>query len=387
MRARSLLVATSVALAVSTVALADDGSVENGAADGSPLILLDHGPAALSTRRSWSPVEPEELTVAFTGDTLIHTSVSLAARQVDGYDFRPMFESVRHLIMRADLAICHLEVPLSPTSSGLTSYPRFNAPAEIARALVWAGYDGCSTASNHSIDKGVAGISGTLSVLEEAGLGQAGMAADPGGGWEAAMYQVDGIQIANISATYWLNGLAMPRDQEHLVQLLDIDQLMLVAARARGVGADLIVISMHCCTEYRMQPTPAQVETAHTLIESEFVDLVITHHSHIVGPVERVGGEFIIHGLGNFLSGMHSDPRTSDGLILFANAGKVNGRWRFTSIDVTPTNVTSWSWHIEQASPGSASFERTMSVLTGMGAPIGLYEGRGLSDWQLALIE
>lgn len=52
-----------------------------------------------------------------------------------------------------------------------------------------------------------------MSVLEEAGLGQAGMAADPGGGWEAAMYEVDGIQIANISATYWLNGLAMPRDQ------------------------------------------------------------------------------------------------------------------------------------------------------------------------------
>lgn len=331
--------------------------------------------------------DPEEITVVFTGDTLIHASVSRAARSGSGYDFRPMFANVRHLISRADLAICHLEVPLSPNNSNLSSYPRFNAPHEVADALAWAGYDGCSAASNHSIDQGVSGIANTIDVLEEVGLTYSGLAAQPTGGWEAALYDVDGVTVANISATYWLNGLVMPRDKQYLVQLLDTDQIITAAAAARGAGADLVVVSMHCCTEYVHQPTSVQKEVSHRLIESEFVDLVVSHHSHVVGPIEKVGDEYIVHGLGNFLSGMHSDPRTSDGLIVHAKASIESGRWKFDSIDVTPTDVTTRGWRILVPGAGSASYSRTMNVVGSMGAPFGLYEMPGLADWQRAMIE
>jgi poly-gamma-glutamate synthesis protein (capsule biosynthesis protein) len=385
---RTTTVGITLVLALSPAAFATQEPLVVNAGD---VVSLDGDDGGrLNPTRLWRTAvteEPEELTIVFTGDTLIHSSVANTARVADGYDFKPMFAGVRHLIKRADLAICHLEVPLSPTSSGLSSYPLFNAPREVADALAWAGYDGCSTASNHSIDKGVDGIAGTLRVLREAGLSQSGMADDPGSGWEATTYEVDGVRIANISATYWLNGLVMPRDKQHLVQLLDVDQLILVAARARGAGADLVVVSMHCCLEYQQQPTIGQLQIAHELVNSEFIDLVVTHHAHVVSPIERVGDEFIVHGLGNFLSGMHSDPRTSDGVIVHANAGRVGDVWRFTSINVTPTSVTPWSWRVAPAATGSPSYIRTMSTLTSMGAALGDYRAPGLADWQRQLIE
>ncbi len=329
------------------------------------------------------------LTIAFTGDTLIHTTVSAAARRNGApFDFRPMFAPVRHLIGGADLAVCHLEVPLSPTSSELSGYPLFNAPAEVADALAWAGFDACSTASNHSYDQGTGGVMGTLQVLEDAGIAQSGMNPRIGEWWQPSLYHVGEFTLGHVSGTYWLNGLRLPADGEWLVQLLDVDEMLAVARRAKVQGADLVVVSMHCCTEYRNSPTSEQVEISHRLIASPFVDLVVTHHSHVIGPVERVGEEFVLHGLGNFLSGQVQSPYLRDGVIAVATAVRGGDEsWRFESIEVIPTEVARNSYRVEVATGDSA--DRTLSALTGMGVSVGLapVQPRAMTAAQLRLIE
>ena len=330
----------------------------------------------------------KEATLVFTGDTLIHMTVSAAAaRNGRPYDFAPMFDGVRHLIGPADLAICHLEVPLDPESRGLSGFPLFNAPAEVADGLVAAGYDGCSTASNHSYDQGVNGVAGTLDVLEAAGLEPAGMSRSFDEGWEAALFDLGDLTVGVVSGTYWLNGLRMPSDQPWLVQLLDPAQMIVAAARAKARGADLVVASVHCCTEYRTQPTESQVEIAHTLIESPYIDLVVTHHSHVVGPVEQVGDEFIFHGLGNFISGQVHKIRTQDGVVAVVRAVGRDGGWRIDEVEVVPTRVTRRSYRVIPAEPGSVSFQRTMDAINSMGAGVGVYDLPGLTAAQLALIE
>ena len=97
--------------------------------------------------RAAYPTSTDTATLVFTGDTIVHGYVWSAARTGAGeYDFRPLFDDVRSLISNADLAICHLEVPLDPTSSRLSGYPLFSSPAEVADGLAHAGFDGCSTA-------------------------------------------------------------------------------------------------------------------------------------------------------------------------------------------------------------------------------------------------
>ncbi len=63
-----------------------------------------------------------------------------------------MFGDLRPILASADLAVCHLEVPLARTGQHISSWPAFNAPPQLSWALRWAGYDACSTASNHAMD-------------------------------------------------------------------------------------------------------------------------------------------------------------------------------------------------------------------------------------------
>ena len=312
------------------------------------------------------------VTLAFTGDVLIHSPVwEQAARYGEPFDFSPMFDPVADIIAGADLAICHLETPLSADSADLSGYPTFNAPRQVADALAKAGYDGCSTASNHSFDQGQRGIAETLSVLEDAGLGHAGMAAHAEDAATATRYRVGAVDVAHLSATWWLNGLRLPRDRPWLVQVLDVDALLAQAAAARREGADIVVVSMHCCTEYLQEPTSYQRHVARSLIHSPDVDLVIGHHAHVVQPAEMVDGEAIVYGLGNFLSAQRSLTATQDGVVVLPELALRGEHWSLRSLRAVPTWVEGGSYRIlPAASANGASWERTRAALSADGVEV-----------------
>jgi len=335
------------------------------------LLLRDQMASFLARALGLAPIEVEPRptrVVAFTGDTLIHMPVASAAA-VNGddsgrpYDFYPQLEPVASIISGADLAICHLEVPLSPTNTGLSGYPRFNAPRDLADGLAEAGFDGCSTASNHALDQGESGLLATLDLLDGAGLSHAGTAASETGA-EATMYDVDGVTVAHISATWSTNGLPEPADKPWLVQDIDVDELISRAEAAKEEGADFVVVSVHCCVEYRTLPTAAQQEMDRRLIESPAIDLVIGHHAHVVQPIERWNGEFIVYGLGNFLSAQHHRTGTADGVIVLVELTMRNGRWVAREINYVPTYVTLGDYRVlpaaETIADDAGSLESTL---------------------------
>ncbi|HLV90942.1 MAG TPA: CapA family protein [Acidimicrobiia bacterium] len=335
------------------------------------VLLLTAAPSAHAA----DDLDGDTLLFAFTGDVLTHLNVNSAARRHGTpYDFRPLFEPVRHLISGADFSVCHLEVPLSPDNSRITSFPRFSGPRQLADALTYAGFDACSTASNHTIDQGVDGALATRQILESAGLAQSGIRRSVLEIWNDPVYDVRGVEVAHISATYWYNGLRPPRGMEWISSEIDVDDILYRARRAKSLGADLVVVSMHCCVEYRTMPTPRQIEDSHRLIQSPHVDLVVTHHAHVVGPVEKVGDEFVLHGLGNFLSGQVFQPETRDGVIAVIRAKRTDGVWRFDRVEVIPTEVGGGSV-ITPVPRGSASWQRTMSAINAMGAEIQPFPG------------
>lgn len=336
----------------------------------------------LTDRRAWAAatlvVEPEvkTATLVFGGDILVHNGVRSRASSGEGsFDFRPMFAEIAPLVSAADLAICHLEVPLTSTNTDLSSYPKFNAPHELAAGIASAGFDGCSTASNHSVDRGEAGLIDTLDILDRAGLKHAGTARSPEEAGSATMYDLGPLQVAHIAGTYWLNGLSTPKGKEWMAQRLDVQQILDMAGRSRRAGADLVVVSVHCCTEYRSNPTEAQVELFRKLIRSPFVDLVVGHHSHVVGPVDMVDGEYVVYGLGNLLSGqLHTVP-TSEAYLAVATAAWDAGKWRIVDIDAAPTFVERGTYTVRQAAPDSGAYQRTMSTLSSYGIDVEPYSG------------
>lgn len=286
-------------------------------------------PTALALPTPTPTSTPEPLisrTLLFSGDVLSHTPVIARARsngeQSDwAYDYRPMFAHVSDRVAGADLAICVLETPVSVDNTGLTGYPTFNAPRELPDALVDAGYDGCSTASNHSMDRGPSGVRTTLDQMDRVGLGHAGMARDQTEWSKPRVYDVAGVAVAHLSWTYGLNGFVLPADQPWLVNVSDAAAIVSEAQRAREAGADLVVLSIQWGNEYQRNPSSEQLALAETLTASGEIDLIIGNHVHVVQPVDLVNGVPVVYGLGNSLSNQSDNccrTGTQDGVMIEA---------------------------------------------------------------------
>jgi poly-gamma-glutamate synthesis protein (capsule biosynthesis protein) len=292
-----------------------------------------------------------------------------------GYDFTPMVRDIEPWVSKADLAICHLEGTLSPTNTGISGYPRFVGPREMADAIAWAGWDACSTASNHAYDAGWPGVVGTLDVLDGAGLRHAGTARTAEERLPA-LYEVNGVAVGHISYTYGTNGLPVDPARPYAVNLLDADAILADAAWARDHGAEFTIVSLHWGSEYDVAPTAAQSSLAATLLGSDDIDLILGHHAHIVQPIEKIGDEYVVYGMGNHLSNQNIrwGPQyygTEDGLMVMVRVEEIEpGRLVATGIDLVPTWVQFGTYRIFSASdamltgavplgPLQASYERT----------------------------
>jgi poly-gamma-glutamate synthesis protein (capsule biosynthesis protein) len=267
-------------------------------------------PTEPATTTTTVPPAPRRLTLAFTGDTLIHSTVVRRAQANaggNGYDFRPMFARIAPLVSSVDLAVCHIETPVAPPGEALSTYPRFGVPAELALGLASAGYDRCSTASNHAIDRGVAGVDATVTALELAGLDQSGMARTPG---EAVptVFEVNGVRVVHLSYTFSFNGLRLPADQLWRSPLIDPFRIVGDAIDARNRGAEVVIASLHWGTEGSSAVSAWQRQMAELITSSGQVDLIVGHHAHVLQPIEQVNGRWVVYGLGNVVSNMHAGP-------------------------------------------------------------------------------
>jgi poly-gamma-glutamate synthesis protein (capsule biosynthesis protein) len=242
------------------------------------------------------------VTIAVSGDLLPHLPVVQRAQALAGpgedYDFAPMLRELRPLLRRADLALCHVETPLQ--AGPPAGYPVFRTPPALARAIAATGFDACSTASNHTVDQGEAGVRSTLAALDRAGVRHAGSAASPRAGRRITILRAEGRRIAFLAYTTTTNGLALPRPWS--VDLAQPARILRDARRARRRGADAVLVNLHWGTEYRHAPDPAQRRLARRLTASRAITAVVGQHAHVVQPIRRVRGRWTVFGTGNLLS-------------------------------------------------------------------------------------
>ena len=336
---------------------------------GSPPITAASRVVAQPQPREQPPAQastPRGFTLLASGDVLPHRSVverarAYGARSGHPYDFGPMFAAIRPIVSAADLAVCHLETPLSPSGHDLSGYPTFNAPPQLAAAIRDAGYDACSVASNHSMDRGPPGVAGTLGVLDKASLGHAGMARSPREA-QHTLLTVRGVRVALLSYTYGLNGFRLPPRRPWLVNLLSPGRILAATRAARRAGSQFTVVFLHWGQEYRSAPTPAQRKLAAKLLADPSVDLILGHHAHVVQPVQRIHSKWVAFGMGNSLSAQSAaccPAATQDGVLLHVTVARQNGRLVVEKVRYTPTWVEHPSYRIrpvlEALANGSAS--------------------------------
>ncbi|WP_347060413.1 CapA family protein [Blastococcus sp. HT6-30] len=333
-------------------------------------------PDATTTAAAPQPGEPESITVLATGDVLVHQGRALTAGALrDGgrYDLNGVFAPVADLIGAADLAICHLETPVAPDGGSYRGYPGLAVQPEIVDALAEAGYDLCSTASNHSLDAGTDGLVRTLDVLDAAGIAHTGTYPSPAESTEPVLLDVDGVRIGHVAGTFGLNGVPLPAGREWSVDVVavpDVAPMLAAAARARAAGAEVVVASLHCCLEYRHEPTAEQETAVRALLASPDVDLVLGHHAHVVQPVERIDGEWVAYGLGNHVAehATRGYPTEDSVAARFTFTRGSDGRFAVTSAEAVPLAIELGDAAVTVRPADPATYERVAGVLDMRGA-------------------
>ena len=207
----------------------------------SALLLVSIAPTAAGQ------TEPRSFTVLAAGDIIVHGRLAGFAAQNAAapgeWDFWPMMEAFEPWVSSADFSICALEVVLSSTNRGLSYYPRFIAPNQVADAIAATGWDACTTATNHGLDGGIQGVVTTLDELDERGIGHSGTARTPEERLPA-LYEIEGVTVAHLAFTEHWNGLETPADMRWAANTARADQIIEDARWAREQGAEFVILSI-----------------------------------------------------------------------------------------------------------------------------------------------
>jgi hypothetical protein len=289
------------------------------------------------------PPAQKIFTVIGSGDVLLHDALWTNAERDGGgagFDFRPLFADVKTVVSSADLAICHMETPLGRPEGPFSSYPIFNVPPQVVPALADLGYDSCSTASNHSLDQGEAGIDRTLDALDASGIHHAGTARTPEEHARPNLLTANGVTVAHLSYTWGFNGLERPADKPWLANLIDVDAILADAHAARTAGAQVVILSLHFGTEYQHEADSYQIDIAQQLLASPDVDLILGAHVHVVQPLERIGDKWVAYGMGNEVAWQNQAYDTRDGIIpRFTFAEVSPGTFKVIRAEVIPIHM------------------------------------------------
>ena len=295
--------------------------------------------------------EPREVSIVMGGDLLWHDTVWLSAAAdaaVTGrtpYDFDPMFAALRPLVRRADVAICHEEVPFARPGQALQSYPVVAAPPQVASWIARTGFDACTTASNHSVDQGWEGLVHTADLLERHGVAHVGTFRSPAERRRPVVLTTDeGVRVGIVAGTYGLNGFPLPQGRPWSVSMWDADDLLAQARAAREAGADVVVAHLHGGDEYDHLPNADQVAMVDRLTRSPDVDLVLGEHAHMVQPITRVHGTWVVYGTGNMVAQQETfRSHTYEGItVRFVFAERPDGRFVARSASYVPTAWNVW---------------------------------------------
>ena len=287
-------------------------------------------------------VEVYEISLAMVGDNLIHSSIYKEANRnanYNGYDFKPMYTYLKEMLSDYDLAYYNQETILGGAEIGPSTYPCFNSPYEVGDAMVDAGFNLVSLATNHTLDRGETAVINSCNYWDkQEGVMTAGSYCSFEDREKVQIMEKNNISYSLLSYTYGTNGIPVPSGKEYLVNVWptngnnpDTDSKYQAyketvkedIERVRD-KVDVLMVAMHWGVEYTHTPTAYQKDMAQYLADLD-VDIVIGSHPHVVMPVTWIDDTLVIYSLGNLLSAQETknDYNTMVGL--------------FTSIKITKT--------------------------------------------------
>ena len=260
----------------------------------------------------------KKVTIAAIGDILIHDRVYNDAREEDHYNFDNMLNHLTTELKKPDLLLANQETIVAGESIGLSGYPTFNSPHEIADSVKKAGIDIVTTANNHALDRGVQAQKQSIDYLNQISLPHVGTYLSKKDQDKLVILERKGIKVAYLAYTYGLNGISIPAGSEYIVNVIEKNRISEEIKRAKK-QADVIVMAIHWGNEYERFPSNEQKELAQFMID-EGVHIIFGSHPHVLQPIEWLQGKngqqgLVVYSLGNCLSWQEEEYRDIGGMI------------------------------------------------------------------------
>lgn len=289
----------------------------------------------------------QDITISVVGDIMAHQPQLDSAydKTTKAYDFSDNYKEITDELSAADLTMGNLETTLSGEAQKYSGYPAFNTPDSILDALKGAGFDLLTTANNHSMDRGWAGVKRTLETLDAAGIPHTGTFASKDDAGKPLILDVQGIKVDVLAYTYGSNRTI---EKSFSIKTIDLDVVKSDIQKARQDGAQIVIVCPHWGVEKARAPSDKVQSQAKAMLEYG-ADAVIGSHPHVLQKIERVevtredGSNYnglVAYSLGNFVSNQQFQYQDT-GMILTVTFSRdpVNSAISIKSVTYEPTWV------------------------------------------------
>ncbi len=272
-----------------------------------------------------NPVKIYKAKLIATGDGLIHSPLYNAAYKNGTYDFTGMLTYTKEKLKDYDIKYYNQETVFDNTKK-YTSYPIFNTPPEFGDAMIDAGFNLVSLATNHSMDSGESSaLKSALWWEDKENVLVHGMASSEEKRNEYNIKEVNNITYTMLYYTYGTNGIKVPSSKPWLVNLYDEETVKKDIEAVRD-KVDILIVAMHWGQEYRQDATEIQKSQAKFLADNG-VDIILGNHSHCIEPWEWIDDTVVFYSFGNFISNQMGAEN--------ANVRKVGVIGMFGTLDIT----------------------------------------------------
>ena len=254
------------------------------------------------------PKEDEvyKINMLATGDALIHNAIyweyATGNRDTGPYNFDGALDYVRDIVSEYDIAYYNQETPFAGGEPD--GYPRFSTPSEFGDAMLDAGFNMVSLATNHTLDKGENGIINFYNYFKNKDdVVYNGIADSMDTRNNFIIGEKNNITYTMLSYTTSTNGLPVPSGKDYLVNVYDAEQVKEDIESVRD-KVDVLIVAMHWGVEYATTPNASQEEIAQYLADLG-VDIIIGTHPHVLQPITWIDDTLVIYSLGNFISNQY----------------------------------------------------------------------------------
>ena len=277
----------------------------------------------------------EEIRMIAVGDIMLSREVARKMKARGNYKYPSL--KTEETTAGADIALGNLESPIIDGREIGDDEMIFRADPESIEGLKFAGFDVLNLANNHIMNFGRNGLENTINILNKNGILHTGAGIGVDGINEPAIMVVKGTKFAFLGYTYNLGRCKLPDGRICGSANMNIEKMKENVEKAEH-RADIVIVSMHAGTEYKSEPDGFQKSFAHAAIDAG-ADLVIGHHPHVVQPVEKYNGGYIMYSLGNFVF----DQMWSEETRLGAMAEVIFRDGKVSSVGFLPVKIYDYS--------------------------------------------